>query len=136
MNPRTLFFAALAVLPAFVIGPGAERALAGPRFHVTNNTGSHVTVNIFNGDDSACAIAAKHHKFSSGHTQSFGCEGNGKGRCKIDVRVGAGQVYACANSQWNTCDSNGITMEDGQKITIGASTTTPPVRGSYPCTIE
>ena len=92
--------------------PSAE---ASPRFTVVNNADSKAKVYIFSGGDSSCEIAEKVKTVSSGETDTFGCTGNGKGKCKVSVNVS--NEDACSAIA-DTCGKWMVIVKGGSTLTI------------------
>lgn len=65
---------------------------ANPRFTVQNDTGGKVEVYIYNGDDHYCEYEDKIKTVSGGKSKTFGCNGNGKGRCKIRLKMNNSKI--------------------------------------------
>ena len=99
----------------FAASPTAE---ASPRFTVANDTKTSVKVLIFNGDDMSCDIVAKKKSLSSGKTNTYGCAGNGKGKCKIVVRTDGHDI---CDKLTNTCDGDAIKVPDGSTLKISGT---------------
>ena len=90
-------------------------AEANPRFKVQNTTDSKIEVFIYNGDDTACHTALVVRQVKGKQTKSFGCKGNGKGKCKI--KLSSHEERACKESQ-NTCSGRAIKMPAGSKAVV------------------
>ena len=82
---------------ALSASPAAE---ASPRFTLANKTDKSLTVDIYNGGDSVCMEASKSKQLSAGETDTYGCAGNGKGRCKIEIFKGGNRICEALS---NTC---------------------------------
>jgi hypothetical protein len=54
---------------------------ANSRFTVKNDSEARVSLTIFNGGDKIC-LTGKEKQLSPGEEGSYGCDGNGKQRCK------------------------------------------------------
>jgi hypothetical protein len=89
-------------------------AEASPRFTVTNNADKMVKVFVFNGDDSGCHLEEKVKTIDSGHSNTIGCSGNGKGRCKIFLQQHGEQI---CKSQFNTCGNKATKINNGDTVT-------------------
>ena len=89
-------------------------AEASPRFTVTNNADKTVKVFVFNGDDSGCHLEEKVKTIDSGHSNTIGCSGNGKGRCKIYLQQHGEQI---CKSQFNTCGNRATKINNGGTVT-------------------
>jgi len=79
--------------------PSAE---ASPRFTLANKTNKSLSVDIYNGGDGVCMEASKTKQLSAGETDTYGCAGNGKGRCKIEIFKGGDRI---CKSLSNTCNT-------------------------------
>lgn len=107
---------ASAFLLASIVALGLTMgAHANPRFAVENTLDETVDVVIFNGDDSYCGTPAKSKKVKAGERESFGCTGNGKGKCKIVLGIDGQQI---CKSDRNTCSKNAIKIDGGSSVTI------------------
>lgn len=93
----------------------AASADASPRFTIENTTDSKVEVDIFNGDDAVCYSHAKDGKILPGKTKSFGCKGNGKGRCKVKLYSNYRPI--CRDER-DTCDGKAIKLQGGSTTKI------------------
>ncbi len=91
------------------------QASANSRFHVQNDGSENVLVNIFNGDDILCSAEAKHKTIHPGETQSMGCVGGGKHRCKIRVSIDKEQV--CMNLN-NACGDTTINIKNHAELKV------------------
>ena len=103
----------------FVSAMGLSLALsahANPRFKVENDLDVKVDVTIFNGGDMSCGTPAKAKKVKPGETESFGCVGNGKGKCKIVLGIDGERI--CKSKQ-NTCSGTATKVKGGKTVTIG-----------------
>jgi len=108
-------------LPALIAAPVMGlfftlAAHANPRFTVENNLDLTVDVTIFNGGDMSCGTPAKGRTVRAGESESFGCLGNGKGKCKIVLGIGGDRI--CRSKQ-NTCGGKAIKVKGGKTVTIG-----------------
>lgn len=116
MHPNRFTLSAAAAGFAFSLGfaaiPAAE---ASPRFTVGNKSDSKLKIQIYNGDDGNCTEPLKTKSASSGETDAYGCQGNGKGRCKIEIYKGRSKI---CKSLHNTCSDGAIIMKDDSIIYI------------------
>ena len=96
--------------------PAAE---ASPRFTVANKSDNKLKVRIYNGDDGSCTESLKDKTTSSRETDTYGCQGNGKGRCKIEIYDGGKKI---CKSLHNTCGNGAIIMKDDSIIYIYSTT--------------
>lgn len=90
-------------------------AEANPRFTVENNSDEKIKIFIYNGGDQTCTAAAKTKKVSPGKTESYGCTGNGKGRCKVRFFSETGEI---CKSERNTCSGKAIKIDGGATAKI------------------
>jgi len=90
-------------------------AQANPRFTVENNLDVTVDVTVFNGGDASCSTPAKAKTVDAGKTGSFGCMGNGKGKCKIVLGIDGDRI--CKSKQ-NTCSGKAIKVKGGKTVSI------------------
>lgn len=116
--------ATIALCLAFASSPAAD---ASPRFSVGNKSDDQLKILIYNGDDGDCNIPLKTKAASSKETDSYGCQGNGKGRCKIEIYKGG---YKICKSLHNTCSDGAIIMKDDSLVYIYST----PV--GYDCVIQ
>lgn len=93
-------------------------AEASPRFTIHNDAPSQVKVFIFNGDDSDCILEEKVKTVSSSKSNTVGCSGHGKGRCKIRVKYKGEEV---CKKNWNTCSNEATKIDDGGAVTVSLS---------------
>lgn len=91
-------------------------AQANPRFTIENNLDETVDVTIFNGGDISCSTPAKAKQVDAGETGSFGCTGNGKGKCKIVLGIDGERI---CKSRQNTCSGQAIKVKGGKTVVIG-----------------
>ena len=112
-----MFIKSLAVLTlASMVGLGASfSAEASPRFTIENTSDEKIKIFIYNGDDQTCTAAAKTKKVSPGKTETYGCTGNGKGRCKVRFFSETGEI---CKSERNTCSGKAIKVDGGSTTTI------------------
>lgn len=113
-----MFVKSLAVLTlASLVGLGASfGAEASPRFTVENTSDDKIKIFIYNGGDQTCTAAAKTKKVSPGETETYGCTGNGKGKCK--VRFFSQIDGEFCKSERNTCSGKAIKLDGGSTTTI------------------
>ena len=94
-------------------------AQANPRFTVENNLDVTVDVTVFNGGDASCGTPAKTEAktkaVSPGQTDTFGCTGNGKGKCKVQFFFDIDQI---CKSERNTCSGKAIKLDGGSTTRI------------------
>lgn len=97
-----MFFKSFAtfLLASLASCSAALTADANPRFTVHNDTGGKVEVYIYNGDDHYCEYEDKIKTVSGGKSKTFGCNGNGKGRCKIRLKM---NNYKICKPNRDTC---------------------------------
>ena len=101
-------------------------ASASSRFTVQNDTENHVFVSIFMGGDQFCALEQKSQRVEAGKTETYGCKGNGKGKCKIKLSSYDGRV--CKDSR-NTCGRRAIKMQAKSKAIVRETTETDEETG-------
>ncbi len=106
---------AAAIIGFGVILAASPAADASPRFTVDNQSDKTIKIVIFNGDDSECRTPAKTKTMSPGKTNTFGCEGNGKGRCKIYPKKDG--HYFCEDMM-NTCGNDALKVPDKSTFKI------------------
>lgn len=92
----------------------AMSAEASPRFTVTNNADKTVKIFVFNGDDADCLLEEKAKTINSGKSNTIGCSGGGKGRCKIFLQQHGKPI---CKSQFNTCGKTATKVHDGGTVT-------------------
>ena len=114
----------VAVLVVIAAIPIAE---ASPRFTVANKSDKKLNIRIYNGDDGDCSIPLKTETANSKVTHTHGCQGNGKGRCKIKINHGTDKI--CKSLQ-NTCGDRAIIMKDDSLVYIYSTPT------GYDCQIQ
>lgn len=107
-----LSVAALGVGAVLVASPAAD---ASPRFTVDNQSDKTIKIVIFNGDDSECRVPAKTKTLSPGKANTYGCDGNGKGRCKIYPKNDG--HYIC-DDMMNTCGNDALKAPDNSTFKI------------------
>lgn len=115
---KAVFSLALLIL----VAPGL--ASANSRFTVKNDSRDNVQVFIYNGGDTVCAVAAKDPYVSPGESESYGCEGNGKHRCKVTVIMPGNGDTACTDSDdlWSKCDAvSVIHVGDDETLVISSN---------------
>lgn len=93
----------------------AANAEASPRFTIENASDDKIKVYIYNGDDTSCTEEAKTKKVSPGITETYGCTGNGKGKCKVQFYFDIDQI--CTKER-NTCSGKAIKLNGGSKTKI------------------
>ncbi len=108
--------AAIGLGVAFAASPVAE---ASPRFTVQNDSNKKVIVDIYDGGDSVCSLADKTKIASAGETDTYGCNGQGKGRCKVVFTSGDKDI--CKNLN-NTCSKSVAKVKDGATVVITRGT--------------
>ena len=121
--PETALFgtAALSLMLAMAAVPSAQ---ASPRFTVVNDTDTKVNVYIYKGDDPFCSFSEKLKSVSVGETDSYGCDGNGKGQCKVQFYAKGDEI--CKRDR-NTCNKNAIKAKAATTITLTGTS------GTYEC---
>ena len=97
---------------AFAASPVAE---ASPRFTVQNDSDKKVIVDIYDGGDSVCSLADKTKVASAGETDTYGCNGQGKGRCKVVFSSGDKDICKGLN---NTCSNTVAKVKDKATVVI------------------
>ena len=126
----------LQILNALIIGAGVALCMAtvaipiaeaSPRFTVANKSDNKLNIHIYNGDDGNCTEPLKTKTASSGEPAAYGCQGNGKGRCKIEIYKGG---YKICKSLHNTCSSGAIIMKDDSLVYIYSTPT------GYDCSVQ
>lgn len=114
---KTLMGLAVAASASLVFSSTAD---ASPRFTVHNNTKASLKVIIFNGDDSYCDLEEKVKTVSEGKSGTYGCSGNGKGRCKIRLKLKGDEI--CKSDQ-NTCGGDGTKIDNGGEVRVSQTDT-------------
>ncbi len=95
---------------------------ANSRFTVKNNSDARVSLTIFNGGDKIC-FTGKQKQLSPGEEGSYGCDGNGKQRCKVgfEARYSGGQVN---NTLCKDIGSGcGVHIPNGGEVVINSDQT-------------
>ena len=73
-------------------------------------------VSIFSGGDQFCALEEKRRRVAAGKTETYGCTGNGKNRCQIQLYAGGSEI---CKAQRNSCQQdNARKMKNGSKVVI------------------
>lgn len=108
----SLLSAAIGLGFAFAASPIAE---ASPRFTIQNDSNKKVVVDIYDGDDAVCSLQDKTKIASAGETDTYGCNGGGKGRCKVEFT--SGDKTICKNLN-NTCSDSVAKVKDGATVVI------------------
>ncbi len=103
-------------------------ANANSRFTVENQVELKANVYIYSGGDSVCSFEEKLKAASGGETDSYGCTGNGKNRCKVQFYINGSKI---CKKQMDTCKNNSKIMKNGAKATI-----TLDKDREYICTFE
>ena len=93
----------------------ASSAEANPRFTIENTTDQKVRVHVYNGGDVECTSKAKGKTVGPEKTKTFGCTGNGKGKCKLKIYVGPAPI---CDGQENTCGKTAIKVDGGASVKI------------------
>lgn len=88
---------------------------ANSRFTVESQADQKANVYIYTGGDSFCSFEQKLKAVSPGETDSYGCTGNGKNRCKVKFYINGSKI---CNSQMDTCKNNTKIVKNGAKVTI------------------
>ena len=110
---RILFLALVSSLVLLI----ANQAAANSRFTVQNDSDRKVTIGIFNGDDGTCTVSIKVKSVNSGETESYGCAGGGKHRCKLSFQYGSSNSSAC-DDLYDTCQSQTVKVANGETVVI------------------
>jgi len=103
---------ALSVGLALAASPAAD---ASPRFTIKNDSSKKVFVDIYDGDDSICTTPDKTKIASAGETDTYGCNGHGKGRCKVEFI--ANDKTICKNLN-NTCSGSVAKIKNSETVRI------------------
>lgn len=94
----------------------AMEAQATSRFSVQNDSDEKVNVYIYTGGDTVCSIHEKLKSVGAGNNSSFGCTGNGKNRCQIQLFAEGKRI--CKDQQ-NSCFNDGARkLNNGQMVVI------------------
>jgi len=94
----------------------AMEAEATSRFSVQNDSPEKVNVYIYTGGDTVCSIHEKLKSVGAGNSNTFGCTGNGKNRCQIQLYADGKQI---CKKQHNSCfKDNARKMNNGQLVVI------------------
>ncbi|MFN3212991.1 MAG: hypothetical protein ACE37M_07795 [Henriciella sp.] len=101
---------------------------ANSRFTVENQTELKANVYIYSGGDSVCSFEEKLKTASGGETDSYGCTGNGKNRCKVQLYINGSKI---CKKQMDTCSNDSKKMNNGAKVTISTDRD-----GKYVCAFE
>ncbi|MEO0608354.1 MAG: hypothetical protein AAFY82_08985 [Pseudomonadota bacterium] len=123
---RPLMSFALAASIGCLFAPQAD---ANSRFTVENQTDQKFWVYIYRGDDNSCTYTEKTKTVSGGETDSYGCTGGGKNRCKVGIVFK--KKYTVCNTMYNTCNGYAVKADNGAKITI-----VDDVFEEYACTLD
>lgn len=107
-----LLSAAIGLGFAIAASPGAD---ASPRFTVQNDSDKKVFIDIYDGDDAVCSIQDKTKIASAGETDTYGCNGGGTGRCKVEFTSGDKRI--CKNLD-NTCSNSVAKVKDDATVVI------------------
>ena len=94
----------------------AMDAQATSRFSVQNDTDEKVNVYIFTGGDTVCSIHEKLKSVGAGNNSSFGCTGNGKNRCQIQLYADGKRI--CKDQQNSCFKDNARKMNNDQMVVI------------------
>lgn len=108
-------FSAIATLSIGVAIAASPAADASPRFTVKNDSSKKVFVDIYDGDDSVCSIPDKTKIASAGETDTYGCNGHGKGQCKVEFI--ANDKTICKNLN-NTCSGTVAKIKNNETVLI------------------
>lgn len=104
---------AIASLASLLLAMSAD---ATSRFTAENQTDEKINVYIFTGGDTFCSVQEKLKSFSAGETDSYGCTGNGKNRCQIQLYADGRMI---CKKQHNSCyKDNARKMKNGSKVVI------------------
>lgn len=101
----------------------ASNCEANSRFEAINDSSERIDFAIFNGGDKICLAPAKNKQLQGGESGSFGCEGNGKHRCKVslEVRHSGGEFNdSICKDLGNSC---GIKVPNGATLTVNEDLT-------------
>lgn len=110
---RHLTAIAIATIASLFLAATAD---ATSRFTAENQTDKKINVYIYTGGDSFCSIQEKLKTLSAGETDSYGCTGNGKNRCQIQLYAGGSEI---CKAQRNSCQQdNARKMKNGSKVVI------------------
>ena len=90
-------------------------AQASPGFTVNNSLKSDVDVYIFYGDEAYCGAHEKHQRIRAGKTRTYGCSGDGEGKCKIALFVDGKEI---CQSDHNACSKSMIVMKDRSSVSV------------------
>lgn len=100
---------------ALVTGWTAPSADASSRFSIENQTDTKVNVYIYSGGDTFCTIEEKLKTVSVNETDSFGCTGNGKNQCKIELYANGNEI---CKSESNACNHDAIKRPNNSAMTV------------------
>jgi len=103
---------AIATVAGLFLTPIAE---ASPRFTIENNTDRTVKIDIYSGDDTSCLDNEKRRSVGPFKTKTFGCTGDGKGKCKVQFSVDS---VAICGKQENTCGGKAVKMDGGARAKV------------------
>ena len=103
---------ALATVAGLILVASAD---ASPRFTIQNASDDKIKVYIYNRGDRSGTEEAKTQKVSPGKTETYGCTGNGKGKCKVQFFFDIDQI---CKSERNTCSGKAIKLDGGSKTKI------------------
>jgi len=112
MLTRSLTCFALSAAAVLTFTANAD---ASPRFTVENASDDKIKVYIYNGGDVSCKTEAKTKAVSPGQTDTFGCTGNGEGKCKVQFFFDIDQI---CKSERNTCSGKAIKLDGGSTTRI------------------
>lgn len=115
----------LASAASLFIGLEAE---ANSRFTVENQMDVQATVYIFNGADNVCTEERTFKRVSAGETDSYGCTGNGKNRCKIQIYVDGKKI---CKKQHNSCSDRARKIDNHGYVTLSKDED-----GEFVCTYD
>lgn len=94
----------------------AATADANSRFTAQNQTDKKINVYIYTGADTFCTVEEKLKTLSARETDTYGCTGNGKNRCQIQLYSGGNEI---CKAQRNSCaQDNARKMKNGSKVVI------------------
>lgn len=88
---------------------------ASPRFTIENKTERTLKIDIYSGGDTSCLDSEKRRSVGPNKTETFGCTGNGKGKCKVQFSVDSKPI---CGKQENTCGGKAVKMEGGSRAKI------------------
>ncbi|MEO1659368.1 MAG: hypothetical protein AAFR51_00160 [Pseudomonadota bacterium] len=115
----------LASAASLFIGLEAE---ANSRFTVENQMDVQATVYIYTGGDNLCTVNETYKRTSAGETDSYGCTGNGKNRCKIAIYIDGKKK---CRKQHDTCNGRAKKVDNHGHVTLSKDED-----GAFVCTYD